>query len=98
MKKVHLLSAALMALALTACNDDPIADKTPLGPAGTTEGQFIGINITNAANAGSRADEDDSSVKDQQYVTGTADENHIDKNQLHFLFFDRLGNPFTMMV
>ncbi|MDE6535396.1 MAG: Mfa1 fimbrilin C-terminal domain-containing protein [Muribaculaceae bacterium] len=95
MKKVHFLTAALLALAMTACNDDPIADKNALGPAGTTEGQFIGISIANAANYGSRADE---SVKDQQYVTGTADENHIDKDQLHFLFFDRLGNPFIMQV
>lgn len=97
MKKVHFLSAALMALALTACNDEPMADKNPLGPAGNTEGQFIGISISNAANYGSRADDENTTIE-SGYVTGTADENHINKDQLHFLFFDRLGNPFTMQV
>lgn len=99
MKKIHFLSAALMALALTACNDDPIADKTPLGPSGDTEGQFIGISIANAANASSRADGDeDGPLFEDKYVTGSRDENFIDKDQLHFLFFDRLGNPFIMQM
>lgn len=100
MKKVHFLSAALMALALTACNDDPVGDKNPLGPAGSTEGEFIGITITNSANYGSRAEGDDDNVTTitSGYITGTADENFIDKDKLHFLFFDRLGNPFTMQL
>lgn len=86
MKKVHFLSAALMALALTACNDEPI-DKAQSNPVGETGGKYIAVNLRNA-DAGSRADFD--------YVEGVGNENDITNGQLHFFFYDRNGEPFSM--
>lgn len=88
MKKVHFLSAALMALALTACNDEPI-DKAQSNPIGETGGKYIAINLRNA-DAGSRA------LDQIQFIEGTPDENAISDGQLHFFFFDINGEPFSM--
>lgn len=89
MKKISLLSAAFMALCLTACNDEPIVDQTPEATIpGGVEGKYIGINFRNVDV--SRA------LGDLVYQEGSAGENAISAGQLHFLFFDMDGNPFIM--
>lgn len=89
MKKITLLSAALMALCLTACSDEPIVDQTPEATIpGGIEGKYIGINFRNVDV--SRA------LDNLEYQEGSANENDITAGQLHFLFFDMDGNPFIM--
>lgn len=91
MKKISLLSAAFLAMCLTACKDEPIVDQTPEATIpGGIEGKYIGINFRNVDV--SRAINPD----DLAYQTGSADENAITPGQLHFLFFDMEGNPFIM--
>lgn len=90
MKKFYLLSAALMALAMTACNDEPIADKTPNAPGGTINGKYIAVNFRNTDSSRALADDE---IK---FEEGTADENAIAEGQLNFLFYDNDGNPFPM--
>lgn len=88
MKKLPILGAALMALAMTACDNEP---QVPAGSGannGSVAGKYIGISIKNAETTGSRA------IGSQDYTDGTTEENKID--QLHFLFFDMNGQPFAM--
>lgn len=98
MKKVHFLSAALMALALTACNDDPVADKSPsTGNVTNTEGKYLAIAISNSDASGSRADATGELPGNAPtYVNGTDEENAINMKYLRFYFFYADGTPFDM--
>ncbi len=88
MKKLPILGAALMALAMTACDNEPQVSAGSGANNGSVAGKYIGISIKNAETTGSRA------IGSLGYAEGSENENKID--QLHFLFFDMNGQPFAM--
>lgn len=93
MKKFQILGAALMALAMTACDNEPQVRPGSNENKGEIAGKFIGISLKNAETVGSRAE----NLTGPTYVEGSDDENAIKDGQLHFLFFDENGAPFTML-
>lgn len=101
MNKLHLLSAGLMAMALTACQqDEPIGADQPTTDASSvaTDGKYIAITLANADTYGSRAGESTTadSGNSFEYENGSDDENAISAEKLRFFFYDAYGNPFQM--
>ncbi|MDE6146265.1 MAG: hypothetical protein K2F96_08300, partial [Muribaculaceae bacterium] len=90
MKKLPILGAALMALAMTACDNEPQVSAGSGANNESVAGKYIGISIKNAETTGSRA------IGSLGYAEGSENEYKIAEGQLHFLFFDMNGRPFAM--
>ncbi len=92
MKKLHLLAAAAMVCAMTACSQEEPIGPEENGPGSETvmdtEGKYMAISISNAA--ASRA------ASDFAFIDGEDYENYIDADKIRFYFFDNDGNPFMM--
>lgn len=97
MKKLHLFSAGILALAMTACDSDEPMGNNPGGGSADGSGQYIAVSILNADAAPTgRAIQEGDEDGQIKYINGSTEENAINQEQLHFLFFDDKGNPFAM--